>query len=163
VFYPDGFNLAFRLRTGPGSSFASVPSNLPKREPQAVQVSVETLRRPICRTRGNEAFGLHVLSSENILAAGLEPTSLIENMDLALVRYGLRHKPATSVTCRPCGKAWITFSVEMRWGISYVTATGNNLCAAAIYPTCLLPSIDPSYPAVPKGALAGGPNSSRLR
>jgi len=151
VFYPDGFN--WRSVAGLARiQLASVPSNLPKRDLKAVQVSVRDAAEAYLQDQRNEAFGFMYRPEHFGWGSN---HSLIENMIVVATAYDITGDKRYLQAVR---ESMDYILGRNALGISYVTGYGTTY-AQRQYSNMFAASIDPSYPAVPKGALAGGPNS----
>jgi endoglucanase len=131
---------------------ASVPSALPKRDLKAVQVSVRDAAEAYMRVQRKEAFGF--MYGPERFGWGSNQ-SVIQNMIVVATAYDITGDRRYLQAVR---ESMDYILGRNALGISYVTGYGT-LYAQRQYSNMFAASIDPSYPAVPKGALAGGPNS----
>lgn len=151
VFYPDGFN--WRSVAGLARiQLASVPSNMPKRDLKAVQVTVRDAAEAYMRDQTKEAFGF--MYNPERFGWGSNH-SVIQNMIVVATAYDItgdkRYVQAVQ-------ESMDYILGRNALGISYVTGYGTTYSQRQ-YSNMFAAPVDPSYPAVPKGALAGGPNS----
>lgn len=151
VFQPNGFDwrsVAALARL----QLASVPSDLPKRDLKAVQVSVREAAEEYMRDQRKEAFGF--MYGPERFGWGSNQ-SLIQNMIVVATAYDITGDKRYLQAVR---ESMDYILGRNALGISYVTGYGTSY-AQRQYSNMFAASTDPSYPAVPKGALAGGPNS----
>ena len=132
---------------------ASVPSNLPKRDLKTVQVSVRDAAEAYMEDQRKEAFGF-MYRPKGGFGWGSNH-SLIQNMIVVATAYDITGDKRYLQAVRESmdyilGRNALGISYVTGYGTSYAQRQHSNMFAA---------SIDPYYPAVPKGALAGGPNS----
>jgi len=151
AFDPGGFN--WRSVAGLARvQLASVPSNLPKRDLGDVQVSVRDAAEAYLQGQREEAFGF--MYHPEGFGWGSNH-SLTQNMIVVATAYditGNRHY------LQAVRESMDYIFGRNALGISYVTGYGTTY-AQRQYSNMFAASINPTYPAVPKGALAGGPNS----
>ena len=153
VFYPDGFN----WRTVAGLArieLASVPSNLPKSDLKAVRASVRAAADTYLKAQNKEAFGL-MFRPEDGYGWGSNH-SVIQNMIVVATAYDITGQRRYLQAVR---ESMDYILGRNALGISYVTGHGTTY-AHRQYSFMFANATDPSYPPPPRGALAGGPNSS---
>lgn len=151
VFHATGFD--WRSVAGLGRlQLASVPSRLPMRDLKAVQSSVREAAEDYLREQKKEAFGF--MYSPALFGWGSNH-SLLQNMIVVATAYDITGDKRYLQAVRESmdyllGRNALGQSYVTGYGTTYSQHQHSNMFAA---------SIDPFYPPVPKGALAGGPNS----
>ncbi|WP_417436350.1 glycoside hydrolase family 9 protein [Hoeflea sp.] len=151
VFQRDGFSWRSVAALG-RLQLASVPSKLPKRDLKAVQVSVRDAAESYLKDQRKEAFGFMYRPEKFGWGSN---QSLIQNMIVVATAYDITGDKRYLQAVR---ESMDYILGRNALGISYVTGYGTTY-AQRQYSNMFAASTDPSYPAVPKGALAGGPNS----
>ncbi|WP_417424532.1 glycoside hydrolase family 9 protein [Hoeflea sp.] len=152
VFDPGGFS--WRSVAGLARiELASVPSNLPAPDLKAVRASVIDAAEAYLQVQKKEAFGL-MYGPESGFGWGSNQ-SLIQNMIVVATAYDIsgdrRYLQAVQESMDyVLGRNALGISYVTGYGTTYAQRQHSNMFAHAI---------DPSYPKLPKGALAGGPNS----
>ena len=152
VFEPGGFSwrsVAALARI----QLASVPSRLPKPDLNAVRSSVRDAADAYVQDQKSEAFGLMYRPAGGFGWGSNH--SVIQNMIVVATAYDIFSDRAYLQAVR---ESMDYLLGRNALGISYVTGYGTTY-AQRQYSNMFAASIDPSYPAVPRGALAGGPNS----
>lgn len=151
AFPPNGFD--WRSVAGLARlQLASVPSKLPKRDLKAVQLSVRDAAEAYVTDQRNEPFGF--MYNPERFGWGSNH-SVIQNMIVVATAYDITGDKRFLQAVR---ESMDYIFGRNALGISYVTGYGTTY-ARRQYSNMFAASTDPSYPAVPKGALAGGPNS----
>ncbi|MCY0096269.1 glycoside hydrolase family 9 protein [Hoeflea ulvae] len=152
VFFPEG--ISWRSVAGLARlQLASVPSGLPEPDLRAIHSSVITAADAYLQTQQQEAFGQMYHP-----AAGFgwgSNHSLIQNMIVVATAFDLTGNPAYLQAVR---ESMDYLLGRNALGNSYVTGYGTTYSHRQ-FSYMFAASIDPSYPPVPRGALAGGPNS----
>jgi len=151
VFHSTGFDWRSVAALG-RLHLASVPSKLPMRDLKAIQLSVRDAAEAHLRDQKQEAFGFmyhnqHFGWGSNHL--------LIQNMIVVATAYDITGDKRYLQAVR---ESMDYILGRNALGISYVTGYGTTY-ARRQHSNMFADSIDPYYPPVPKGALAGGPNS----
>ncbi|SOE15539.1 endoglucanase [Hoeflea halophila] len=151
VFRSSGFDWRSVAALG-RLHLASVPSKLPKRDLKAVQSSVRDAAEAYLRDQQKEAFGF--LYHNSHFGWGSNHL-LIQNMIVVATAYDITGDRRYLQAVRESmdyifGRNALGISYVTGYGTTYAYRQHSNMFAA---------SIDPYYPAVPRGALAGGPNS----
>lgn len=131
---------------------ASVPSKLPIRDLKTVQSSVRDAAESYLRNQRTEAFGL--MYSPGRFGWGSNHL-VLQNMIVVATAYDITGDKRYLQAVR---ESMDYILGRNALGISYVTSYGTTF-AQRQHSNMFAASIDPSYPAVPRGALAGGPNS----
>lgn len=131
---------------------ASVPSKLPMRDLKTVQFSVRDAAEGYLQDQRKEAFGF--MYHPKHFGWGSNH-SLLQNMIVVATAYDITGDKRYMQAVRESmdyllGRNALGISYVTGYGTSYAQRQHSNMFAA---------SIDPSFPVVPKGALAGGPNS----
>ena len=151
AFPPSGFN--WRSVAGLARlQLASVPSKLPKRDLKTVQLSVRDAAEAYLADQRQEPFGLMYRPERFGWGSN---HSVIQNMIVVATAYDITGDKRFLQAVR---ESMDYIFGRNALGISYVTGYGT-IYAQRQYSNMFAASTDPSYPAVPKGALAGGPNS----
>ena len=151
AFPPSGFN--WRSVAGLARlQLASVPSKLPKRDLKTVQLSVRDAAEAYLADQRQEPFGLMYRPERFGWGSN---HSVIQNMIVVATAYDITGDKRFLQAVR---ESMDYIFGRNALGISYVTGYGTTY-AQRQYSNMFAASTDPSYPAVPKGALAGGPNS----
>lgn len=151
AFPPSGFD--WRSVAGLARlQLASVPSKLPKRDLKAVQLSVRDAAEAYLADQRQEPFGLMYRPERFGWGSN---HSVIQNMIVVATAYDITGDKRFLQAVR---ESMDYIFGRNALGISYVTGYGTTY-AQRQYSNMFAASTDPSYPAVPKGALAGGPNS----
>ncbi|MEM5474048.1 glycoside hydrolase family 9 protein [Hoeflea sp. AS60] len=151
VFQPNGFDWRSVAALG-RLQLATVPSKLPKRDLKAVQVSVREAAETYLDDQRKEAFG-YMYNTERFGWGSNQ--SLIQNMIVVATAYDITGDKRYLQAVR---ESMDYILGRNALGISYVTGYGTTY-AQRQFSYMFAAATDPSYPAVPKGALAGGPNS----
>ena len=151
VFEPGGFNWR-SVAAWARLQLASVPSQLPKRDLKAVQVTVRDAADRYLSDQRNEAFGF-MYSPANFGWGSNH--SLIQNMIVVATAFDITGDRRYLQAVQESMDYLLGRNVL---GISYITGYGTTY-AQRQYSNIFAASTDPSYPPMPKGALAGGPNS----
>ena len=151
VFFPGGFDWRSVAALG-RLQLASIPSNLPMRDLKAVQSSVRDAAEAYLRDQKDEAFGFMYHPPQFGWGSN---HSLLQNMIVVATAYDIT---GDKRYLRAVRESMDYILGRNALGISYVTGYGTSF-AHRQHSNMFAASIDPSYPAVPKGALAGGPNS----
>lgn len=151
AFPPSGFD--WRSVAGLARlQLASVPSKLPKRDLKTVQLSVRDAAEAYLADQRQEPFGLMYRPERFGWGSN---HSVIQNMIVVATAYDITGDKRFLQAVR---ESMDYIFGRNALGISYVTGYGTTY-AQRQYSNMFAASTDPSYPAVPKGALAGGPNS----
>jgi len=151
VFQPAGFDWRSVAALG-RIQLASVPSKLPMRDLKTVQSLVRDAAEGYLQDQRKEAFGF--MYHPKHFGWGSNH-SLLQNMIVVATAYDITGDKRYLQAVRESmdyilGRNALGISYITGYGTTYAQRQHSNMFAA---------SIDPFYPAVPKGALAGGPNS----
>ncbi|WP_245304081.1 glycoside hydrolase family 9 protein, partial [Hoeflea olei] len=152
VFQPDGFSwraVAALARL----DLAAVPSALSPQDLEQVRASVVDAAEAYLGVQTTEGFGL-LYDPPGGYGWGSNQ-SLIQNMIVVASAYDITGETRYLQAVR---ESMDYILGRNALGISYVTGYGETF-AHNQYSWMFAASLDPSYPPVPKGALAGGPNS----
>lgn len=151
VFAPEGFNwrsLAALARL----DLASVPSNMPRAELGVIQASVLKAADRYLDIQSKEGFGLMLGSGSYGWGSN---HSVIENMIVAANAYDISGERRYLQAAR---ESMDYILGRNALGLSYVTGYGTDY-AHRQFSFLFAGPVDPSFPPLPRGALAGGPNS----
>ncbi|MDP2118820.1 MAG: glycoside hydrolase family 9 protein [Hoeflea sp.] len=152
VFHPDGFS--WRSVAGLARiHLAAVPSRLPERDLTAVRASVRDAADAYLKVQAQEAFGFMYRPDAGFGWGSNQ--SLIQNMIVVATAYDITGDRRYLQAVR---ESMDYILGRNALGNSYVTGYGTTYSKNQ-FSYMFSASTDPSYPPVPKGALAGGPNS----
>lgn len=152
VFKPSGIDWQF-LAGLARLQLALVPNALPDEDRLFVQRSVLAAADNYIAMQDNEAFDIMFKADEG-LGWGSN-SSVLQNMVVVAAAYDLV-KDKKYLNAVRKGMDYILGRNVM--GISYVTGYGTR-SSQNQHARIFAKNIDPSFPPMPKGALAGGPNS----
>ncbi|MBO6917340.1 MAG: glycoside hydrolase family 9 protein [Rhizobiaceae bacterium] len=152
VFKPSGIDWRF-LAGLARLQLALIPNALPDEDRLFVQRSVLAAADNYIAMQDNEAFGIMFKADEG-LGWGSN-SSVLQNMVVVASAYDLV-KDKRYLNAVRKGMDYILGRNIM--GISYVTGYGTR-SSQNQHARIFAKNIDPSFPPMPKGALAGGPNS----
>ena len=152
VFRPGGIDWQF-LAGLARLQLALIPNALPDQDRLFVQRSVLAAADNYIAMQDNEAFDIMYQADEG-LGWGSN-SSVLQNMVVVAAAYDLV-KDKTYLNAVRKGMDYILGRNVM--GISYVTGYGTR-SSQNQHARIFAKNLDPAFPPMPKGALAGGPNS----